>query len=501
MKTLQGIFFVLLVCVLAASATIIHVPGQYTTVQAGINAASDGDTVLVGPGTYTQQVTIQNAAIHLLSSAGADCTIIRYQGGFNLPGVVTVYTSSEIAGFMIWRYTGYDTGPALKVMDGSPFVHHNILCSSADASKGVIIQGTGSPMFLNNTIFCVPEPFDSYAHGIEILSATVTPTIKNNIVHASILPSSYCVYNPGNTGVNHSYNDFYGAPLMGITLGLGEFNSNPLYISEAGGNYHLQPISPCVDTGIPILLDPDSTRSDMGCFYYPQQPSQFDLTLTPLNPPIIIPAQGGSFNFNIGVINHGPNQTAFAVWAKMKQPDGSWTGPTLGPVNINPPVGTGITRLRTQNIPGTYQTGQYYYAAFTALVYPGPVVDSTYFTFTKSATASTGSYVQDDQCTGDPFTHEVAGETTLPSAFALTGAVPNPFNPTTAISFKLQAAIQVSLKVYDTAGRLVTTLADGWQEVGEHQVTFNGSSLASGLYFVRMEAGDYHTVQKLVLLK
>jgi hypothetical protein len=78
---------------------------------------------------------------------------------------------------------------------------------------------------------------------------------------------------------------------------------------------------------------------------------------------------------------------------------------------------------------------------------------------------------------------------------------PNPFNPTTDIRYRIQDERQVSLKVYDTAGRLVSSLVDGWQEAGEHQVTFNGTKLASELYFVRMQAGEYQAVQKLLLLK
>ncbi len=64
---------------------------------------------------------------------------------------------------------------------------------------------------------------------------------------------------------------------------------------------------------------------------------------------------------------------------------------------------------------------------------------------------------------------------------------PNPFNPTTAISFKLQASSYISLKVHDTAGRLVATLVEGWREAGTNEVTFDGSKLASGIYLYRME--------------
>ena len=48
-----------------------------------------------------------------------------------------------------------------------------------------------------------------------------------------------------------------------------------------------------------------------------------DVTLTPINPPIVIPANGGSFNFTAAVLNNGPTQVPFSVWAKVRNPDGT----------------------------------------------------------------------------------------------------------------------------------------------------------------------------------
>jgi uncharacterized delta-60 repeat protein len=92
-------------------------------------------------------------------------------------------------------------------------------------------------------------------------------------------------------------------------------------------------------------------------------------------------------------------------------------------------------------------------------------------------------------------------ELETPLEFRLKGASPNPFNASTAISYQLQAPSHVSLKVFDTAGRLVSKLVEERQSAGEHQAVFDGSGHASGLYLARLTAGEFTATQKLVLLK
>ena len=88
-----------------------------------------------------------------------------------------------------------------------------------------------------------------------------------------------------------------------------------------------------------------------------------------------------------------------------------------------------------------------------------------------------------------------------PVSYALRQNYPNPFNPTTVISYDLPAATKINLKVYDVLGREVATLVDGEMEAGVHQVSFDASRLASGIYFYRIAAGNYVTMKKMLLVK
>ena len=78
---------------------------------------------------------------------------------------------------------------------------------------------------------------------------------------------------------------------------------------------------------------------------------------------------------------------------------------------------------------------------------------------------------------------------------------PNPFNASTVLSYQLPVASSVRFRVYDTAGRLVATLVDGWRSAGEHELTWDAGDLPSGMYFAKLQAGEYVGVQKMVLIK
>jgi hypothetical protein len=85
--------------------------------------------------------------------------------------------------------------------------------------------------------------------------------------------------------------------------------------------------------------------------------------------------------------------------------------------------------------------------------------------------------------------------------FALFAPYPNPFNSTTQIKYTLPSTERVSLLLYDVLGREVTVLMNKIKPAGEHQITFDATGLASGVYLCRMEAGSFAQTRKLVLLR
>ena len=99
------------------------------------------------------------------------------------------------------------------------------------------------------------------------------------------------------------------------------------------------------------------------------------------------------------------------------------------------------------------------------------------------------------------YSDEVQVEISQPDVFYLGQNYPNPFNPTTNIQYSIPQEGMVSLKVYDLLGKEVATLVNEPQQAGTFDVSFDGSNLASGVYYYMLTSGDLKATKKLMLTK
>jgi hypothetical protein len=100
-----------------------------------------------------------------------------------------------------------------------------------------------------------------------------------------------------------------------------------------------------------------------------------------------------------------------------------------------------------------------------------------------------------------PVTAIAAADGHLPRGFGLAQNYPNPFNPTTTISFRLPEARFVVLTLYDLLGRAVARPLEDWREAGEHHVRLDAGGLATGTYVYRLDAGEFHSARRLLLIR
>jgi hypothetical protein len=89
----------------------------------------------------------------------------------------------------------------------------------------------------------------------------------------------------------------------------------------------------------------------------------------------------------------------------------------------------------------------------------------------------------------------------IPDKYSLGQNYPNPFNPSTSIKFGLSKSGIVKLIVYDVTGKVISTLLNETFNAGEHTVLFNAENLSSGVYYYKLESGNFSDTKKMLLIK
>jgi len=215
----SGMLIALLCCAALCSAKTIQVPADYPTIQAAINAANNGDVVLVAPGTYFENINFDGKAITVKSSSGANVTIID---GGNVASVVT-FDSGEglksiLRGFTIQHGSTLNDGGGVYISGASPTVAANIVSENTAASGGagiavefssalikgnkvtnnsqiagysggvggggIEISGVGAAQIIGNTVY--KNTWSSAAGGGMSVFAAGTPTLEDNSIGGNV---------------------------------------------------------------------------------------------------------------------------------------------------------------------------------------------------------------------------------------------------------------------------------------------------------------------------
>ena len=232
-----------------------------------------------------------------------------------------------------------------------------------------------------------------------------------------------------------------------------------------------------------------------------------ELTVTPLNPPIEIPPEGGRFDFTLTLTNNTTVSQTVDVWFVIANADAG-VSVTRGPYGVTVGAGGSFSRTIGQNVPGGAPAGDY---TFTAHAGDFPVADvSDSFAFTKLAAAKGGPLVYDWNTTasGRPLVaHAVLDAGTddvraLPRAFTLSPNFPNPFNPRTTFTLTVAESQRVTVAVFDVLGRRVALLHDGLVAAGAPlRFTFDAGNLPSGVYLYRADGERFSASRRMTLLK
>jgi len=243
----------------------IHVPEDYSTIQAGINAASNGDMIMVAAGTYTgegnKNLDFKGKAIIVSSINGPNVTIIDCENdgrGFYFSNRET--SDSVVYGFTITNGSSPLGGGIYCYNASSPTITNNIIAgNSADGfGGGIYCRFYSSPMIKNCTIIGNSA---HHAGGGLFCQQVSSPTVVNTIFWDNS-PEEIIRWDGSSPAITYS-------DIQGGWEGEGNINTDPLFVNPDNGDYHLQADSPCIEAGNPSSpQDPDGTRVDIGALYY-----------------------------------------------------------------------------------------------------------------------------------------------------------------------------------------------------------------------------------------
>ena len=232
---------------------------------------------------------------------------------------------------------------------------------------------------------------------------------------------------------------------------------------------------------------------------------QISITMTPASTPIIIPADGGSFDFSVQIENDGINTIIFDAWFDVILPDSSIHSPILCKEGLFLDPGLNMLRSLTQTVPASAPAGEYVYQGHVG-IYPDAVFSGDCFPFEKSAgDGSEGKFTGWILSGWDGF--DEFADIQIPDSYALHQNYPNPFNPSTFIKYDLPYQSRVKLEIFNILGQKVVTLIDGSQTTGYKSVRWNADRLASGMYIYQIKAESldgkekYSSIKKMVLIK
>jgi hypothetical protein len=468
-------------------ASTIHVPGDYATIQAGLNAAQTGDTVMVSPGTYIENIFWPNSqSIKLLSEAGPEQTIIDADeegSGIQFPGnIVAVNTTTIIDGFTIRNGVAPSQGGYLLASYGggidlrgaaSPWIRNNHIedclvyeCEGGSGGGGIAggyDDPTGARIEGNTIENCsiIDEGGEYRGAGLYIAQADGVQLI-DNIFDGNECPSSGISYGGGvcvNSGdLTISGNVFQGnKAYYGAALYLGYFSVDAS-ISEClmEGNVGVYSNNSCICLG-------DGYYSISKC------------TIT----------------------ENGTDMSGIELWGDGFISIDSCTISNNSLDGIRRPGGEAVVMIHHCSI---FSNDGY------GIQNDQPVYISAPYCWWGNPSGPGGV----GPGTGDEVSEFVyyepwLGQTEIESPAVLNCLTcivfPNPFSTSTKISFFLPQQGPVRLEVYDLSGRLVETPAEGEMTAGEHYVCIDGYGLALGIYLVRLQSGSETATARVVLVR
>lgn len=467
MKILKYAIIVLLAYNMTSVAAIRNVPAQYTTIQAAINACSNGDTVLVQPGTYYENVNFKDKNIVLTS--------LFYQG------MDLSYISNTVINGSIPQHA--DTSSCV-IISGRQ--------DSTTVLQGFTLTG-GKGTIWNDEHFA-----GFYREGGGLLVALSNPVIQYNIIRDNHCIDGGIANSTGGGGVRigDGYVRFYNNIIMNNSAKYGA----GIVLNYTGGDYRNNVIA----------KNFGSMQFGGGAGVWMNNTYSRPRSL--INNSIVFNKSNGQ---SPGIYNSSGATTVInnIVWGNTGGNNTQFSGPQMQVTYSN--VQGGIAGSGNINTEPFFDTTNYYLSANSPCIDAGD--SSSAYNDPPDTNnpgqakwPARGALRNDIGAYGGPMSKVIAnsvvsagsgGIISIPKGITLMQNYPNPFNPSATIIFELSEMTELKLAVYDILGKEVQLLYEGMKPAGIHAVRFDGSGLPSGIYLYKLAAGDISISRTMVLTK
>jgi hypothetical protein len=445
------------------------IDGNIGATNGGGMVARSSAGVTIDGGSVSGNSASSNGAGLCMFASETDVSKTVFDGNIGLLGGAVAATNSSNVSFRdcVFSWNHSAIGGGVYAANGDADITHNLFVGNEGSSGGgaVYLANLTSGEMIGNTL-----DRNNAASGAGGMSVNESPVeLYNNIVTNSAGIGVQC----SGTAPTLGYNDVWNSSSSdydGCAAGPGSISSDPAFVDTSQCDYHLGAHSPAIDAGRPgtSYQDPDGSRGDMGVYgahtFTMEQPSYPKDVATNVS--------AGELTISWDENPEG-DVDYYAVYCDT----------TSGFV---PSVGTLVSTTPD-----------------TSLTIPAPS-DTTYY---RISAVDTSGYA-------GGYSNEAASEGGTASAVGNIARVtnrldqnaPNPFNPSTTISFAIAAPGRVDLVIYDVAGRRVRSLVGDNFQPDVYRVTWNGINdrgehVASGIYFYRLSAGAFTQTRKMVLLK